>query len=61
LGRNSKPIPVYLDRELRNSINRQAKEWHIPVSSTIKVIVSKYLQNISIRKGDNEFYEPTSN
>ncbi len=59
MGRNSKPIPVYLDRELRNSINRQAKEWHIPISSTIKVIVSKYLQNA--RKGDNEFYEQTSN
>jgi len=60
LGRNSKPIPVYLDRELRNSINRQAKEWHIPISSTIKVIVSKYLQNVN-RKGDNEFDEQTSN
>ena len=60
MGRNSKPIPVYLDRELRNSINRQAKEWHIPVSSTIKVIVSKYLQNVN-KKGDSEFYEQTSN
>jgi len=43
-----KPIVMYIDDELKKALEARAKEWHVGISTAIRLIVAKELRGENV-------------